>query len=102
MKTTKPMTEQEQLSEAYESLKVLYWELKQGINNKGILLQHEILKDKYKERGEKIIELEVQAAAWRVQVQGLEKQIKDLQTVISGTDVVVLQIEANEVGRYVP
>lgn len=100
------MTDQEQiqwLSDAYEDCKVRLWEAKSQINNKGILLQHEVLKDKYKIRGEQIEALEQQIKDKNTKIGELKLTIREMKKVEPIVDEGVMVIQGtSELGRWVP
>lgn len=100
-----PMTEQEQqrLSEDYSALKVRYWEVVNGINNKGIMLQHEIVKDKLKVAEDTIQCLIKEVKTRNLYIEELKREIREMKKVEPIVEEGVMVIHGTkELGRWVP
>lgn len=91
------MTEQEILSEQYSDLKVRYWELVHGINNKGIVLQVAVLEDRIAVRDKEIQHLKDTVRDKNVQIGELKKQVVNIP--VPGSIIVMTD---KEMGNYVP
>jgi hypothetical protein len=88
------MTDEEyikRLSDENSELKVLLWEARMGNNNKGIMLQHEILKDRYERRGEVLIQ-------YSQEIEKLKEAYNELK---SSQGTVTLRDGLNKLGSYV-
>ncbi len=97
------MTEQEKLSNAYENLKVRFWELKNGINNRGWRLSMAILEEKVAERDKEIAALREQLKAKNLRIEELKCTIRELEKVAPLEEGGVMVIHGTkELGRWIP
>lgn len=101
------MTIEEELQRVvddYEDLKVKHWELKKGINNKGIHLQIEILQDRLiiqREKHEEAVAGMKEKA--RKQQEEIEKLHQRIKTADDDDEIIVLPTNHKKlkVGQYV-
>lgn len=94
---------QQRLSDENSQLKVLLWEARQGNNNKGLALQHEILKDKIKMQQEKheevVAGMKEKARKQQEEIEKLHQRIQN----VNDEDVIIMPKDSNQlkVGQYV-